>query len=214
MPLELLCRKLGMTRIFDDQGRSIPVTVLEAGPNPVVQKKTDEKEGYTALQLGFGGRKASRTSKPLAGHLRKAGVEPTRFLSECRVSPEDAESYAVGQEIRCDVFQKGQRVDVVGTSKGRGTAGVVKRHNFAVHTEGHGTHEYFRHGGAIGAGSYPGRVIKGMRMPGRYGSERVTIRNLEVVGVDPNTNRLLIRGAIPGHDDGLVRVRPAVAPRG
>ncbi len=213
MPLELLCRKLGMTRIFDDQGRSVAVTVLEAGPNAVVQKKTLENDGYSALQLGFGERKASRTPKPLAGHHRKAGVEPRRFLGECRTSPEDAESYEVGQEIRCDLFQKGQRVDVIGTSKGRGTTGVVKRHNFAVHGRTHGTHEYFRHGGAIGAGAFPARVIKGLGMPGRYGNGRVTTRNLEVVAVDAENNRLLLRGAVPGHDDGLVRVRPAVAAR-
>jgi large subunit ribosomal protein L3 len=164
--------------------------------------------------LGFAPRKPTRTPKPLAGHFKKANVSPTRYLGECRVAPEVAESYQVGQEVRCDLFQKGQRVDVIGTSKGRGTTGVVKRHNFPVHTEGHGTHEFFRHGGSIGANTFPGRVIKGLRMAGRHGNERVTVRNLEVVGVDRERNLLLVRGAVPGHPEALVRVRPAVAHRG
>jgi large subunit ribosomal protein L3 len=213
LTIELLCRKLGMTRIYDDRGQAQAVTVLEAGPNVVVQKKTVEKDGYAALQLGFRERKRQRTPKPLLGHFEKADCAPKRWLRESRLSPEDAESCQVGQEIRTDVFSKGQRVDVIGTSRGRGTTGVVKRHNFAVHTEGHGTHESFRHGGSIGAGAYPGRVIKGLGMPGRYGNERVTVRNLEVAQVDPERNLLLLRGAVPGHPNGLVRVRAAVAPR-
>ncbi len=214
MSLEILCRKIGMTRVFDEEGQALPVTVLEAGPNVVVQKKTEATDGYSALQLGFADCKPRNVTRPRAGHFRKAGSEPRRHLSECRVTPEDAESYQVGQEIRCDVFQKGQRVDVIGTSKGRGTAGVVKRHNFSVHGATHGTHEYFRHGGSIGASAFPSRVIKGMRMPGRHGNSRVTVRNVEVVGVDRERNLLLLRGAVPGHPNGLVRVRPAVAVRG
>jgi large subunit ribosomal protein L3 len=211
--IEFLCRKLGMTRVFEDDGRCIPVTVLEAGPNAVVQKKTPESDGYAAVQLGAVDRRPATVSKPVRGHYERAKVAPKRHLAESRLTPEEAEQYQVGQEVSVEVFEKGQRVDVVGTSKGRGTAGVIKRHNFSVHTEGHGTHEYFRHGGAIGAGSYPSRVIKGLKMPGRMGNERVTTRNLEVVRVDPERNLLYLRGAVPGHPGGLVRIRPAVASR-
>ena len=213
MAIELLCRKIGMTRIYDESGESIGVTVLEAGPNPVIQKKTAAKEGYDALQLGFGERKRSRTAKGLLGHFEKAKIAPKRHLKESRVSGEDAAKYEVGQDVKVDVFAKGQRVDVIGTSKGRGTAGVVKRHHFAIKKESHGTHEGFRLPGSIGPGSYPGHVIKGLRMPGRLGNERVTTRNVEVVRVDAERNLLLLRGSVPGANDGLVRVRAAVAPR-
>lgn len=213
MAIELLCRKIGMTRIFDDAGQAIPVTVLEAGPNVVVQKKTDEKEGYSALQLGFQKRKLSRTTKAAQGHFGKAGVEPMRHLAESRVAAEEAESYEVGQELGAGVFEAGQKVDVVGTSRGRGTSGTVKRHGFAIKKKTHGTHEGFRNPGSIGAGAYPGRVIKGMKMAGRYGNERVTTRNLQVVRVDAERNLLLLRGAVPGSGDGVVRVRAAVAAR-
>jgi len=211
--IELLCRKIGMTRIYDESGESIGVTVLEAGPNPVVQKKSAAGEGYDALQLGFGERKRSRTSKALLGHFEKAKVAPKRHLHESRVAAEDAAKYEVGQDVKVDVFAKGQRVDVIGTSKGRGTAGVVKRHHFAVKKESHGTHEGFRLPGSIGPGSFPGHVIKGLRMPGRLGNERVTTRNVLVVRVDAERNLLLVRGSVPGANDGLVRVRAAVAPR-
>ena len=211
MALELLCRKIGMTQIYSDSGECIPVTVLEAGPNTVIQKKTADKDGYDALQLGYGERRPSRTSKPAAGHFEKAGVAPTRVLCESRLTAEEVESHEVGQVINTEIFSEGQRVDLVGTSKGRGTAGVVKRHNFKVKRRTHGTHEYFRHPGAIGAGAWPGRVIKGMKMPGRMGNERVTVRNLEVVRVDTDQNLLFVRGSVPGHTDGIVRVRHAVA---
>mgnify|MGYP003618485390 FL=1 len=210
MAIEFLCRKIGMTRLFDETGQCVSVTVLDAGPNSVVQKKTPEKDGYTALQLGFADRSRKNVSKALLKHFEKAGVAPKRALHESRVSEEDAAKYEPGQEIKVDVFSAGQRVDVIGTSKGRGTAGVVKRHNFPVHTEGHGTHEFFRHGGSIGANSYPGRVIKGLRMPGRYGAERVTTRNLMVMKVDAEKNLLFVRGAVPGHNQAFVRVRTAV----
>ena len=210
MAIEFLCRKIGMTRLFDETGQCVSVTVLDAGPNSVIQKKTPEKDGYTALQLGFADRSRKNVSKALLKHFEKAGVAPKRALHESRVSEEDAAKYEPGQEIKVDVFSAGQRVDVIGTSKGRGTAGVVKRHNFPVHTEGHGTHEFFRHGGSIGANSYPGRVIKGLRMPGRYGAERVTTRNLMVMKVDAEKNLLFVRGAVPGHNQAFVRVRTAV----
>jgi large subunit ribosomal protein L3 len=176
MPIQLLCRKLGTTQLFAEDGECIPVTVLVAGPNTVVQKKTAERDGYTALQLSFG-------ERPLAGHFQKAKAAPAYHLHESRVTPEEAAAHEVGQPITVEVFQKGQRVDVIGTSKGRGTAGVVKRHNFAIKRKTHGTHESTRHGGAIGAGSYPGRVLKGMSMAGRLGNRQVTTLNLEVVEV-------------------------------
>lgn len=213
MAIELLCRKLGMTRLYEDDGRSIGVTVLDASPNAVVQKRTPERDGYAALQLGVGERRPRTLPKPVLGHYEKAGVAPKRYLAESRVGPEELEAYAVGGEVKVDLFEKGQRVDVIGTSKGRGTAGVVKRHGFATHVESHGTHEYFRHGGAIGAGAFPSRVLKGLKMAGRMGAERVTTRNLEVVRVDAERGLLFLRGAVPGHADGLVRVRAAVAAR-
>jgi large subunit ribosomal protein L3 len=204
-----MCRKVGNTQIFTETGECIPVTVLHATPNTVVQKKTEDKDGYTALQLGCGERRASRASRALVGHCQKAQVTPRRVLAESRVTPEEAEAYEVGQEVGVDLFAVGQRVDVVGSSKGRGTAGVVKRHNFSVKRRTHGTHENTRHGGAIGAGSYPGRVIKGLRMAGRMGNARVTVQNLEVVRVDGAKGLLYVKGAVPGHRNGMVRVRPA-----
>ncbi len=214
MAIEFLCRKIGMTRLFSDSGECIPVTVLEAGPNTVVQKKTQEKDRYTALQLGFSERRRQTLSKPRLGHFEKAGVSPKRYLQESRVDAETLEQYEVGGALTADIFEAGQKVDVIGTSKGRGTAGVVKRHNYKVKRKTHGTHEAFRHPGAIGAGAYPGKVIKGMGMFGRMGNARVTVRNLEVVRVDAERNLLMIRGAVPGHNNGLVRVRNAVAARG
>ncbi len=214
MAIELLCRKIGMTRLYTDEGESIPVTVLEAGPNTVVQRKTLEKDGYTALQLGYGERRRKTISKPELGHFEKAGVSPKRYLCESRVDAETLAQYQVGGTLTAEIFTAGQKVDVIGTSKGRGTAGVVKRHNFAIKRRTHGTHEAFRHGGSIGSSAYPAKVIKGMGMFGRMGSERVTIRNLDLVRVDAERNLLMIRGAIPGHINGVVRVRAAVAARG
>jgi large subunit ribosomal protein L3 len=208
--IALLCRKIGTTQIFAENGECIPVTVLEAGPNTVVQKKTIERDGYSALQLGFGRRRPSRTTKAQAGHFRKANVPPAQHLQECRVDGAEAEGHAVGSEIRCDLFAAGQRIDVIGTSKGRGTAGVVKRHKFTMKHNTHGTHENRRHTGSIGANTYPGRVIKGLRMAGRMGNERVTQLNLEVVRVDAEKNLLFVRGAIPGSRNGIVSVRRAV----
>lgn len=213
MAIELLCRKIGMTRIFNESGECIPVTVLEAGPNAVVQKKTPEKDGYAALQLGFGDRRRKTLSKGALGHFEKAGVSPKRFVRECRVSPEELEGVEVGQEITADTFETGQKVDVIGTSKGRGTAGTVKRHNYKIKRKTHGTHEGFRHPGAIGAGAYPGKVIKGMGMFGHMGAEQVTTRNLEVVQIDTDKNLLLVRGPVPGSNKGLVTVRAAGAPK-
>jgi large subunit ribosomal protein L3 len=213
VPIQLLCRKIGSTQIFVETGECIPVTVLEAGPNTVVQKKTPERDGYSALQLGFGELRPSRASKALVGHFEKAKVAPKRHLQECRVTDAEAALREVGSEVRCDVFAAGQRVDVIGVSKGRGTAGVVKRHNFTMKHNTHGTHENRRHTGSIGPGSYPGRVIKGLRMPGRMGNERVTQLNVEVVRVDAEKNLLFVKGAVPGHRNGIVSVRPSVKSR-
>ena len=211
MAIEFLCRKIGMTQIFDETGDCIPVTILEAGPNLVVQKKTQGVDGYTALQLGFGERRPGLFAKPERGHFEKAKVAPKRYLRESRLDPAEAEQYEVGQEIRCDIFEKGDSIDVIATSKGRGYSGVVKRHNFTIKKRTHGTHEAFRHGGAIGAGSYPGKVIKGMKMPGQMGNISVTLRNTEVVRVEPDQNLLFVRGGVPGHNNGLVRVRQALS---
>jgi large subunit ribosomal protein L3 len=208
--IEFMCRKVGMTQYFNEAGECIPVTVLDAQPNRVVQKKTPELDGYSAVQLGWGERKAKHTTAGQRGHYEKAGVGPQRLLRESRVTPEQLEEYEVGQDITVDIFEVGQRVDVVGTSKGRGTTGVVKRHGFAIKRRTHGTHEFFRHGGAIGAGSYPSRVIKGLGMPGRMGNERVTALNIEVVRVDAEKGLLFVRGGVPGHINGLVRVRSSV----
>ncbi|MCU0670128.1 MAG: 50S ribosomal protein L3 [Myxococcota bacterium] len=213
MSIELLCRKIGMTRIFDEKGEAVTVTVLTAGPNYVVQKKTEDTDGYVALQLGFGEKRRKVTTRPQLGHFDKAKVAPQRHLHESRVSAEDAAKYEVGQELRADVFTAGQTVDVIGTSKGRGTAGVVKRHHFSMQKWTHGTHEGFRSPGSIGPGTWPAHVIKGLRMAGRMGNEQVTVRNLVIARIDLDANRILIRGAVPGANDGLVRVRAAIAPR-
>ena len=211
MSIELLCRKLGMSQIYTDDGEAVPVTVLEAGPNTVVQiKREDGPDGYTAVQLGFGARRENLFNKPARGHFAKAGVEPQRFLLESRLSAEEAEGLEVGQEFKADLFETGQRVDAIGTSKGRGFAGVVKRHGFKIKKQTHGTHEYFRHAGSTGAGASPGRVFKGGRQAGQMGNARVTVQNLEVVRVDPENNLVFVHGAVPGHIKGLVRLRRAI----
>ena len=211
MALELLCRKLGMTRVFSEAGECVPVTVLEAGPNTVLQKKTPERDGYAALQLGFGARRASTVSRALQGHCEKSGAGVRRYLRECRVSEAELAAHEAGAEVRVNLFESGQRVDVVGVSKGRGTAGTVKRHGFKIKRKTHGTHEGFRRPGSIGAGAYPGKVFKGQGMFGRMGNRRVTTRNALVVQVDAERNLLLLRGGVPGHNNALVRVRPAIA---
>jgi large subunit ribosomal protein L3 len=211
--IELLCRKLGMTRIFNEAGDCIPVTVLEAGPNSILQHRTLDRDGYAALQLGFGDKRRKVLSKPALGHFDKANSAPKRWVRECRVEPEVLEQHAVGSELKADLFSEGQYVDVIGTSKGRGTAGVVKRHNFSVSKATHGTHEGRRRPGSIGAGSYPGKVWKGKKMYGRMGNVRVTTRNAVVVKVDSEKNLVLIRGAVPGHNQALVTLRPATAPK-
>ena len=211
MSIELICRKIGMTRIFSESGEAIPVTALEAAPNTIVQiKRSDGPDGYAAVQLGYGDRRESLFNKAEQGHFGKAGVTPRRYLYESRLSDEELEGLEVGQELTVDRFETGQRVDAIGTSKGRGFQGVVKRHGFKIKKRTHGTHEAFRHPGSVGAGAWPGRVFKGMKHAGQMGNARVTVQNLEVVRVDTEKNVLLVRGAVPGHKNGIVRIRNTV----
>jgi large subunit ribosomal protein L3 len=211
MSIELLCKKLGMTQVFTDSGEAVPVTVLEAGPNVVVQKKTEAKDGYTAVQLAFGDRRESLFSKAEKTHFEKnGGSAPKRHLSECRLTEEEAAELEPGAEIKVDIFEQGQRVDAIGTSKGRGFTGVIRRHGFTVKKRTHGTHENYRHSGSIGAGADPGKVIKGMKMAGQHGNARKTTQNLEVIRVDNDRNLLFVRGAVPGHKNGLVKIRKAI----
>jgi large subunit ribosomal protein L3 len=202
----LIGRKLGMTQIHTADGSVVPVTVIQAGPCTVVAMRNAERNGYAAAQLGFGGVKDQRLSKPLRGQFKKAGTTAFGVLREFRLGEGDVP--AVGAAVAVgDVFAAGQRVQVTGISKGRGTTGVIKRHRFSGFPASHGTHEYFRHGGSIGNRSFPGRVFKGKRMAGRYGAERVTTNNLEIVAVRADDNLLLIRGAVPGARNGTVIVR-------
>ncbi len=211
MSIELLCKKLGMTQVFSDSGEAVPVTVLEAGPNVVVQKKTQEKDGYVAVQLAFGDRREALFSKPEKTHFEKnGGSVPKRHLSECRLTEAEAAALEPGTEINASIFGVGQRVDAIGTSKGRGFTGVIRRHGFKIKKRTHGTHENFRHSGSIGAGADPGKVIKGMKMAGQSGNSRVTTQNLEIIRVDAERNLLFVRGAVAGHKNGLVKIRTAV----
>lgn len=198
----LIGKKIGMTQLFDENGKVIPVTVVEAGPCTVVQKKTAEKDGYEAIQVGFGDVKIQRVNKPDAGHFKKAEVAPKKVLREFRL--EDLSSYNVGDTIKADIFAAGDRVDVVGTSKGKGTAGAIKRWNFSRLKETHGTGPVARHAGSLGACSDPSRVFKGKKLAGHLGAERVTIQNLDVVKVDVENNLIAIKGAIPGPKGGIV----------
>jgi large subunit ribosomal protein L3 len=203
----LIGRKVGMTQIFSENGDVIPVTAIEAGPCWIVQKKTLERDGYAAIQLGFGEKRLNRTTKPLQGHFRRGSVTPKRWLREFRVDDSTLETFEEGQEVTGEIFTEVQLVDVTGTSKGRGFSGVMRRHGFAGKPRTHGTHESFRGGGAVGAGADPGRIFKNTRMAGQYGNTQVTIRNLEVVRFVADQNLLLIKGAVPGPNGGMVCVR-------
>jgi large subunit ribosomal protein L3 len=207
----ILGTKLGMTQIFDQNSRVVPVTVIQAGPCTVTQLKSPERDGYAAVQLAYGDVKPRRVTKPVAGHFAKAGVEPRRHLVELRTA--DAGEYALGQELKADVFAEGERVDVVGVSKGKGTAGVMKRHGFKGLGASHGTERKHRSPGSVGACATPGRIFKGLRMAGHMGHERVTMLNLQVVKVDPERNLLLVRGAVPGPKRGLLMLRSSVRSR-
>ena len=202
----ILGRKIGMTQIFGEDGRAIPVTVVEAGPCRVAQVKTPETDGYSAVQLAFGA--ARKPNKPQAGHFAKAGVVPARHVVELRL--EDGATYSAGDEIKADVFEEGEVVDVIGVTKGKGFAGGMKRHNFSGLSASHGTQRKHRSPGSIGACATPARVFKGTRMAGHMGHVRVTTLNLQVIKADPERNILLIRGAVPGPRGGLVMVRSAI----
>lgn len=200
-------KKIGMTQIFKEDGNVVPVSVVEAGPLFVVQKKTIEKDGYNAIQVGFANVKAHRVNKPKKGQFDKANVEYKRFLREILV--ENSDDFQIGQEIKADIFSAGDMVDVSGTSKGKGTQGVIKRHGFARGRETHGS-KFHRMPGGLSAGTYPGRVFKGHRMMGRMGNERVTVQNLEIVRIDVENNLILIKGAIPGPKKGIITIKATV----
>lgn len=202
----ILGRKLGMTQVFDDMGRALPVTVLQAGPCRITQIKSKETDGYAAVQLSFG--TAKKPNKPAAGHFARAGVEPGRHVVELRLSNLDGRE--LGAEIKADLFEAGERVDVVGVTKGKGFAGGMKRHNFSGLSRTHGTQAKHRSPGSIGACATPSRVFRGTRMAGQMGHVRVTTLNLEVVKADPERNLLLVKGAVPGPKGGLVMVRSAI----
>ena len=204
----ILGTKLGMTQVWDENNKLVPVTVVQADSNVVTQLRNAEVDGYVAVQIGYGQIDPRKVTKPLAGHFEKAGVTPRRHVVELRTA--DADSYALGQELSVEIFEAGQKVDVVGTSKGKGFAGVMKRHGFKGAPASHGAHKNHRKPGSIGGASTPGRVFKGMRMAGRMGAERVTTMNLTVHGVNAEKSLLLIKGAVPGARGSVVLVRTAV----
>jgi large subunit ribosomal protein L3 len=204
----ILGEKLGMTQVFTEEGRAIPVTVVQAGPCVVAQIRTQDRDGYSAVQLGFGEVKESRITKPMKGHFAKGGVAAAKHLVEVRT--DDASTYEVGSHVTVEKFAPGEHVDVIGISKGKGFAGVMKRHNFHGKPDSHGTERKHRSSGSVGAGTTPGRVFKGMKGPGHLGHDRTTILSLEVVESDAERNLLLIKGAIPGPAGAIVVIRNAV----
>jgi large subunit ribosomal protein L3 len=205
----ILGKKVGMTQIFDQKGEVVPVTVIEAGPCFVAQIKTDERDGYSAVQMGFEEAKPKSLTRPRLQHLEKSNLSPLRFLREVRMPADEIAQFEEGQKVTVDLFEEGEFVDVTGTSKGRGFAGVVKRHGFRGGPKTHGQSDRLRAPGSIGACTTPGRVFKGKRMPGRMGGERVTVQGLKVVMVDPERNLLAVRGAVPGAKNGLLMIRQA-----
>jgi large subunit ribosomal protein L3 len=209
----ILGQKLGMTQIFDDEAKAIPVTVVKAGPVHVVQIKNIKRDGYNAIQISYGEMKQGQANKPTSGHYAKAGVAPARHLVEIKV--DDPAAYSVGQEIKVEeLFEVGTKADVAGVSKGKGFAGVMKRHNFKGQSASHGVHKTHRAPGSIGACATPARVFKGMKMAGRMGGEKVTTLNLEIAGVDPERGLLLLNGSVPGPKGSVVLVREAVKSSG
>ncbi len=204
----IIGKKIGMTQIFDENGNVVPVTVVEAGPCVVSQKKTVENDGYASIQVGFGDLKANKVNKPMKGHFAKGDVAPKRTLKEFRL--DDDTAYNVGDLIKADVFASGDKVDITGTSKGKGYAGVIKRWNFQRLKETHGSGPVARHGGSNGACSSPSRVFPGLKMAGHLGAEKVTVQNLTVVKVDAENNLIAIKGAVPGPNGGIVVIRDSV----
>lgn len=213
MTMGLVGRKCGMTRVFTEDGVSIPVTVIEAQPNRITQVKTRETDGYRALQVVAGSRRASRVRKPAAGHFAAAKVEAGDLMTEFRLDDADEGEFEKGNELKVDLFEAGQKVDVIGTSIGKGFAGVIKRYHFAMQDATHGNSLSHRAPGSIGQNQTPGRVFKGKKMAGHMGNVRCTVQNLEIVRVDAERNLLLIKGAVPGHRGGKVIVRPAIKTR-
>jgi large subunit ribosomal protein L3 len=210
MTMGLVGRKCGMTRIFTEDGDSIPVTVIDAQPNLITQVKTVDNDGYRALQVSAGSKKASHVSKPKAGHFAAAKVEAGDLMAEFRLEERDEGEYALGDALKVDIFKEGQKVDVIGTTIGKGFAGVIKRHNFHMQDATHGNSLAHRAPGSIGQNQTPGRVFKGKKMAGHMGNVRRTAQSLEVVRIDEERNLLLIKGAVPGHAGGRVIVQPAV----
>ncbi len=208
----ILGTKVGMTQIFDEGGTVTPVTLIEAGPCYVTQKKTEETDGYCAIQVGFGEIPERKLNKPRAGHLKKSNTPPVKYLREFLV--DNLDEYEEGQKIDVSIFEVGQRVDVTGISKGKGFAGVVKRHHFKGGPKTHGQSDRWRAPGSVGAGSTPGRIFKGVRMAGHMGDKQVTVQNLKVVLVDADKNLLAVKGAIPGGKNGLVAVSAAIKANG
>ena len=208
----LLAKKLGMTELYTEAGDRIPVTVLLAKGNVVLGHRTEERDGYSALQVAFDDQKPSRCSKPKLGQFKKVETTPKRKIKEFRVPADTLAKFPIGSEVPLDIFTNGQRVDATGTSKGKGYQGVMKRHNMAGEKRSHGQHEVFRHGGSIGCRLTPGRVLKGKRMPGQMGNETVTIQNLEVAKVLPEKGLILVRGPVPGGTNGYVQIRHAIKP--
>lgn len=200
----MLGKKVGMTQIFEENGTVIPVSVVKAGPLVVIQKKTEEKDGYNAIQIGYEEIKENRVNKPTKGHFDKSEVEYKKYVKEIRV--DNVDEFEIGQVISVDIFEAGDKIDISGTSKGKGTQGVIKRHGFSRGRETHGS-QFHRAPGGMSAATYPGRVLKGHRMGGRMGNEKVTVQNLEIVRVDVENNLLLIKGAIPGPKKGLVTIK-------
>jgi large subunit ribosomal protein L3 len=210
----LVGRKVGMTRIFTDEGDSIPVTVLDVSNNRVSQLKTAETDGYVAVQVVFGKRRATRVTKPAAGHYAKAGVEAGSVIREFRVTAEEAAAYAPGAAVGSELFKEGQQIDVVGTTIGKGFAGAIKRHHFSSNRASHGNSITTRAPGSIGQAQDPGRVFPGKKMPGHLGAARRTAQNLKIVRIDAERNLLLVRGAVPGHAGGTIMVAPSKKARG
>lgn len=213
MTIGLVGKKVGMTRVFTDEGASLPVTVIEVEPNRITVVKNEESDGYRAIQVTTGARKANRISKPEAGHFAKTGVEAGRGLWEFRLTDGEGEELAAGSEIKVDIFEAGQKIDVTGTSIGKGFAGGVKRHNFHMQDATHGNSLSHRAPGSIGQNQTPGRVFKGKKMAGQMGNVKTTTQNLEVVRIDSERNLILVKGAIPGAKGGSVIVRPSVKAR-
>ncbi len=206
----ILGKKVGMSQFFADDGERIPVTIIQTDPCVLVGKRDADKHGYVALQVGFGEKPARLVNKPDAGNFKKAGVSPTRVIREFRVTPEDAEKFEVGAPLKAsEVFEQGAPVDVVATSKGKGFQGVMKRHGMAGTKASHGVHEYFRHGGSIGCRLTPGRVVKGKRMSGQMGDERVTIQNLQLIQIFEEEGCIAVRGSVPGAKGAIVQIKKA-----